>query len=115
MKTDAGLNKDDDIVVCLLGARIKHVIGYSKPWDIAMEDISVHIGTSNADEEGTTGIIEEDAIVNGWVDGVIRSFVSVWRQQPRVQEMKEGGNQLSQQLYKEQNVGFVQNKFTGLL
>ena len=37
-KTDAGLNKDNDIVVCLQGERIEHVIACSKPWDIAMED-----------------------------------------------------------------------------
>ena len=59
-KTDCTLNKDRDIVVCLPGARIEHVTegvqrimgrGYGGT-------ILVHVGTSNADQEGTTAMVK---------------------------------------------------------
>ena len=53
-KTDSKLNKDEDIIVCLPGARIEHVtervqriIGRGNGGTIL-----VHIGTNNADKEG---------------------------------------------------------------
>ena len=60
-KTDSRLSKGEDVLVCLPGARIEHVTerveqivgrgngGY----------ILVHIGTNNADKEGTTPIVEK--------------------------------------------------------
>ena len=55
-KSDSTLNKDGDIVVCLPGARIEHVaervqriMGRGNGGTIL-----VHIGTNNADKEGTT-------------------------------------------------------------
>ncbi len=58
-KTDSTLNKDEDIVVCLPGARIEHVtervqriIGRGNGGTILG-----HIRTNNADKEGTTAIV----------------------------------------------------------
>ena len=55
-KTDTRLSKEEDVVVCLPGARIEHVtervekiMGRGKGGTIL-----VHIGTNNADKEGTT-------------------------------------------------------------
>ena len=60
-KTDARLNKGEDVVVCLPGARIEHVteriekiMGRRKGGTIL-----VHVGTNNADKEGTTAIVDK--------------------------------------------------------
>ena len=60
-KTDTRLSKEEDIVVCLPGARIEHVtervekiMGRGKGGTIL-----VHIGTNNADNEGTTAIVDK--------------------------------------------------------
>ena len=57
-KTDSRLNKGEDVVACLPGARIEHVTervenitGRGKGGTIL-----VLIGTNNADKEGTTAI-----------------------------------------------------------
>ena len=60
-KTDTRLSKGEDIVVCLPGARIEHV---TERVDQIMGrgnggSILVHIGTNNADKEGTTAIVEK--------------------------------------------------------
>ena len=59
-KTDTTLRKGEDVVVCLPGARIEHVterieqiMGRGNGGSIL-----VHIGTNNADKEGTTAILE---------------------------------------------------------
>ena len=60
-KTDTRLNRGEDVVVCLSGARIEHVT--ERVEDIMGRgyggSILVHIGTSNADMEGTTAILEK--------------------------------------------------------
>ena len=60
-KTDSRLNKGEDVVVCLPGARIEHVtervgkiMGRGKGGTIL-----VHVGTNNADKEGTTVIVDK--------------------------------------------------------
>ena len=60
-KTDSGLNKGEDVVVCLPGARIEHVtervekiMGRGNGGSLL-----VHIGTNNADKEGTTAIVDK--------------------------------------------------------
>ena len=60
-KTDSRLNNGEDVVVCLPGARIEHVtervekiMGRGKGGTIL-----VHIGTNNADKEGTTAIVDK--------------------------------------------------------
>ena len=59
-KTDKTLNKGEDVVVCLPGARIEHVtdrvenvLGHGQGGSIL-----VHVGTNNADMEGTTRIVQ---------------------------------------------------------
>ena len=60
-KTDTRLGKGKDVVVCLPGARIEHVtervekiMGRGKGGTIL-----VHVGTNNADKEGTTAIVDK--------------------------------------------------------
>ena len=60
-KTDSRLNKGEDVVVCLPGARIEHmtervdkIMGRGKGGTIM-----VHVGTNNADKEGTTVIVDK--------------------------------------------------------
>ena len=60
-KTDSTLNKDEDIVVCFPGARIEHVTErVQRIMGRGNEGILlVHIGTNNADKEGTTAIVKK--------------------------------------------------------
>ena len=60
-KTDSRLSRGEDVVVCLPGARIEHVtervekiMGRGNGGTIL-----VHVGTNNADKEGTTAIVEK--------------------------------------------------------
>ena len=59
-KTDRTLSKGEDVVVCLPGARIEHVtervenvLGHGQGGSIL-----VHVGTNNADRDGTTRIVK---------------------------------------------------------
>ena len=59
--TDSRMSKGEDVIVCLPGARIEHVteivekiLGRGNG-----RSILVHIGTNNADKEGTTAIVEK--------------------------------------------------------
>ena len=60
-KTDTRLSRGEDVVVCLPGARIEHVT--ERVEQIIRRgnggSILVHIGTNNADKEGTTAIVEK--------------------------------------------------------
>ena len=60
-KTDTRLSKGEDVVVCLPGARIEDVT--ERVEEIMGRgnggSILVHIGTNNADREGTTAILEK--------------------------------------------------------
>ena len=60
-KTDRVLNKGDDVVVCLPGAkieaiteRVKNIVGSGKGGSVL-----VHVGTNNVAREGTTAIIRK--------------------------------------------------------
>ena len=54
-KTDTRLGKGKDVVVCLPGARIvTERVGRGKGGTIL-----VHVGTNNADKEGTTAIVDK--------------------------------------------------------
>ena len=60
-KTDRVLNKGDDVVVCLPGAkieaiteRVKNIIGSGKGGSVL-----VHVGTNNVEREGTTAIVRK--------------------------------------------------------
>ena len=60
-KTDRVLNKGDDVVVCLPGAkieaiteRVKNIVGSGKGGSVL-----VHVGTNNIEREGTTAIVRK--------------------------------------------------------
>ena len=60
-KTDRVLNKGDDVVVCLPGAkiealteRVENIVGSVKGGSVL-----VHVGTNNVDREGTTAIVRK--------------------------------------------------------
>ena len=60
-KTDRVLNKGDDVVVCLPGAkieaiteRVKNIVGSVKGGSVL-----VHVGTNNVEREGTTAIVRK--------------------------------------------------------
>ena len=60
-KTDRVLNKGDDVVVCLPGAkieaitqRVKNIVGSGKGGSVL-----VHVGTNNVEKEGTTAIVRK--------------------------------------------------------
>ena len=60
-KTDRVLNKGDDVVVCLPGAkieaiteRVKNTVGSGKGGSVL-----VHVGTNNVESEGTTAIVRK--------------------------------------------------------
>ena len=60
-KTDRVLNKGDDVVVCLPGAkieaitqRVKNIVGSGKGGSLL-----VHVGTNNVEREGTTAIVRK--------------------------------------------------------
>ena len=62
-KTDTRLSKGKDVVVCLPGASIEHVtervekiMGRGNGVSIV---VGLHVGTNNADKEGTTAILEK--------------------------------------------------------
>ena len=60
-KTDIVLNKGDDVVVCLPGAkieaiteRVENIVGSDKGGSVL-----VHVGTNNVEREGTTAIVRK--------------------------------------------------------
>ena len=55
-KTDRTLSKGEDVVVCLPGARIEHVT--ERVENGQGGSILVHVGTNNADRDGTTRIVQ---------------------------------------------------------
>ena len=82
-KTDTRLGKGKDVVVCLPGARIEHVtervekiVGRGKGGTIL-----VHVGTNNADKEGTTAIVDKYRNLlkkTSWTSHPVRNPTSVW-------------------------------------
>ena len=111
-KTDSTINKDDDIVVCLPGAKIEHVaervqriIGRGNGGTLL-----VHIGTNNTDKEGTTAIVKkygnvrkkrkEARVGHMILSGVLPVFGT--RHSRRM-----AANGMVQQLCREEEVGFV--------
>ena len=116
-KTDRRLGKGKDVVVCLPGARLEHVtervekiVGRGKGGTIL-----VHVGTNNADKEGTTAIVKKyrdllkrtkqarvGQIILSGILPVIGSRNQGYRNSRRMSI-----NSLVQQLCKEEDVGFV--------
>ena len=63
-KTDIVLNKGDDVVVCLLGAkieaiteRVENIVSSGKGGSVL-----IHVGTNNVEREGTTAIVRNTGI-----------------------------------------------------
>ena len=109
-KTVKTLNKGEDVVVCLPGARIEHVterventLGHGQGGSIL-----VHVGTNNADREGTTRIVQRYRQLVGKlkktrVEQVILSGRGVaYRNCKRM-----AINVLVEQMCEEEGVGFV--------
>ena len=107
-KTDTRLSKGKDVVLSLPGARKAHVT--ERVENIMGRgnggSILVHIGTNNADKEGTTAIVEKfrsllkktkQARVG--TDNIIRNFSSVWKQDSRIQEFDADGSRGQPTIY----------------
>ena len=116
-KTDRRLGKGKDVVVCLPGARIEHVtervekiVGRGKGGTIL-----VHVGTNNANKEGTTAIVKKyrDLLKRtkyARVGQIILSGILPvigGRNQGYRNSRRMSINRLVQQLCKEEDVGFV--------
>ena len=116
-KTDRRLGKGKDVVVCLPGARIEHVtervekiVGRGKGGTIL-----VHVGTNNADKEGTTAIVKkyrdllkrtkQARVAQIILSGILPVIGS--RNQGYRNSRRMSINRLVQQLCKEEDVGFV--------
>ena len=116
-KTDRTLSKGEDVVVCLPGARLEHVtervenvLGHGQGGSIL-----VHVGTNNADRDGTTRIIQryrelvetlkktrvEQIILSGILP-VMRGRGATYRNCERM-----AINTLVEQVCEEEGVGFV--------
>ena len=116
-KTDSRLNKGEDVVVCLPGARIEHVtervekiMGRGKGGTIL-----VHIGTNNADKEGTTAIVDKyrklqkktkearvEQIILSGILPVFGNRIDGYRNSKRM-----AINRMVKRLCKEEDVGYV--------
>ncbi len=116
-KTDRTLSKGEDVAVCILGARIEHVtervdnlLGNGQRGSIL-----VHVGTNNADRDGTTRIVQryrelvetlkktsvEQIILSG-ILSVMRGRGVTYRNCKRM-----AINALIEQMCEEEGVGFV--------
>ena len=81
-KTDRVLNKGDDVVVCLPGAkievineRVENIVGSGKGGSVL-----VHVGTNNVEREGTTAIVRKyrnlvRTLKQTWVEQIILSGI----------------------------------------
>ena len=118
-KTDTRLGKGKDVegLVCLPGARIEHVtervekiVGRGKG-----RTILVHVGTNNADKEGTTAIVDkymnlmkktkEATVGQDILSGILPVFgnrIDGYRNSKRM-----AINRMMKRLCKEEDVGYV--------
>ena len=116
-KTDRVLNKGDDVVVCLPGAkiegiteRVENIVGSGK--DVS---VLVHIGTNNVQREGTTAIVRKyrklvRTLKQTWVEQIILSGILPVTGRRGSQISKLPGmaiNMLVEKLCREEEVGFV--------
>ena len=116
-KTDRTLSKGEDVVVCLPGARIEHVTERVENVLVHGQggSILVHVGTNNADRDGTTRIVKryrelvetlkktrvEQIILSGILP-VTRGRGTTFRNCKRM-----AINGLLEQMCEEEGVGFV--------
>ena len=116
-KTDRVLNKGDDVVVCLPGAkiqaineRVKNIVGSGKGGSVL-----AHVGTNNVEREGTTSIVRKyrqlvRILKQTRVEQVILSgILSVMGRRGHKYRNCRGMaiNMLVQKLCREEEVGFV--------
>ena len=116
-KTDRVLNKGDDVVVCLPGAkieaiteRVKNIVGSGKGGSVL-----VHVGTNNVEREGTTAIVRKyrqlvRTLKQMRVEQVILSGISpvMGRKVHKYRNCRGMAiNMLVQKLCREEEVGFV--------
>ena len=116
-KTDRVLNKGDDVVVCLPGAkieaiteRVKNIVGSGKGGSVL-----VHVGTNNVEREGTTAIVRKyrqlvRTLKQTRVEQVILSWILpvMGRRGHKYRNCRGMAiNMLVQKLCREEEVGFV--------
>ena len=116
-KTDRVLNKGDDVVVCLPGAkieaiteRVKNIVGSGKGGSVL-----VHVGTNNVESEGTTAIVRKyrqlvRTLKQTRVEQIIMSGILpvMGRRGHKYRNCRGMAiNMLVQKLCKEEEVGFV--------
>ena len=116
-KTDRVLNKRDDVVVCLPGAkieavteRVKNIVGSGKGGSVL-----VHVGTNNVKREGTTAIVRKyrqlvRTLKQTRVEQVILSGILpvMGRRGHKYRNCRGMAiNMLVQKLCREEEVGFV--------
>ena len=116
-KTDRVLNKGDDVVVCLPGAkieaiteRVKNIVGSGKGGSVL-----VHVGTNNVEREGTNAIVRKyrqlvRTLKQTRVEQVILSGILpvMGRRGHKYRNCRGMAiNMLVQKLCREEEVGFV--------
>ena len=116
-KTDIVLNKENDVVVCLPGAkteaiteRVKNIVGSGKGGSVL-----VHAGTNNVEREGTTAIVRKyrqlvRTLKQTGVEQVILSGILpvMGRRGHKYRNCRGMAiNMLVQKLCREEEVGFV--------
>ena len=116
-KTDRILNKGDDVVVCLPGAkieaiieRVENIVGSGKGGSVF-----VHVGTNNVEREGITAIVRKyrnlvRTLKQTRVEQVILSGIIpvIGRRGHRYRNCRGMAiNMLVEKLYREEEVGFV--------
>ena len=116
-KTDRVLNKGEDVVVCLPGAkidtiteRVENIVGLGKGGSVL-----VHVGTNNVEREGTTAIVRKyrnlvRTLKQTRVEQVILSGILpvIGRRGHRYRNCRGMAiNMLVEKLCREEEVGFV--------
>ena len=115
-KTDRVLNKGDDVVACLPGAkieviteRIENIVGSDKGGSVL-----VHVGTNNVESEGTAAIVRKyrklvRTLKQTRVEQVILSAILpvIGRRGHRYRNCRGMAIMLVQKLCREDEVGFV--------
>ena len=111
-KTDRVLNKGDDVVVCLPGAkieeiteRVENIVGSGKGGSVL-----VHVGTNNVEREGTTAIVRKYwQLVRTLKQTRVEQVIPVMGRRGHIYRNCRGMaiNTLVQKLCREEKVGFV--------
>ena len=116
-KTDRVLNKGDNVMACLPGAkieaiteRVENIVGSGKSGSVL-----AHVGTNNVDREGTTAIVRKyrnlvRTLKQTRVEQVILSGILPaigWRGQKYRNSRGMAINMLVQKLCREEEVGFM--------